>query len=117
MYGFQANQLVLFAAIYATSFASAISRSLATRTYRRRGSDRRGVTDHIAYGSTAGFAAVCILGIVSLGLGPEYFDSHAIAWVGIAAGIGALGEEQHTIMRSVLLGVLETLTKKKADEE
>lgn len=113
MYGFETNQVVLFAAIWLTSCASACARSIATR--RNRG--RRGAGDHLAHGSTAGFASICILGIVSLAVGTDYFDSHGIVWVGIAAGIGALGEEQHTLMRSMLLGLLQTLAKPKDDEE
>lgn len=112
VYGFQINQVVLFAAIWITACASACARSAATRSNRRR----RSLCDHIAYGCTAGFASLCILGIVSLAVGAEYFDSRAIAWVCVSAGIGALGEEQHAIMRSMLLGVLETLTKKKDDD-
>ena len=113
MYGFQINQVVLFGVIWCASFASAYSRSFAVSTHRRR----RSHGDRIAYSSTAGFAAVCILGIVSFLVGAEYFDSHGIVWVCIATGIGALGEEQHTLMRSMLLGLLQTLTKKQDDND
>ena len=113
MYGFQVNQVILFGVIWCASFASAYSRSFAVGNNRRR----RTNGDRIAYSCTAGFAAVCILGIVSMAVGAEYFESHGIVWVCIATGIGALGEEQHTLMRSMLLGLLQTLTKKDDTKE
>lgn len=113
VYGFETNQVVLFAACWLTSCASACARSAVANRDRRR----RGVRDHFAYGCTAGFGCICILGIVSLAVGSEYFDSRAIVWVGVAAGIGALGEEQHTLMRSMLLGLLQTLTKKQDEDK
>ena len=112
MYGFETNQVVLFAACWLTSFASACARSTVARANRKR----RSAGDHLAYGATAGFATICILGVVSLAVGSNYFDSRGIVWVGISAGIGALGEEQHTLMRSMLLGLLQTMTKKQDDK-
>lgn len=113
IFGFQANQIVLFAAVWIISATSAFFRSYFAGTRWRR----RVFCDRLAYGCTAGFAAVCILGVVSLLVGTEYFDSHGFAWVCVAAGIGALGEEQHTIMRSMLMGLLQTLAKNTKDDE
>lgn len=113
MYGFQTNQVILFAAIWITSCASACARSFVASPHGRR----RGLRNCLAYGCTAGFASICILGVVSLALGAEFFDSRAIVWVCLAAGIGALGEEQHALMRSMLLGLLQTLTKKQDDDK
>jgi hypothetical protein len=112
-FGFAANQVVLFAAIWIAGATSALARSHAFGLGRKR----RTLGDKLAYAATAGFACVCILGIVSMGVGADLFERHSVGWVCIAAGIGALGEEQHALMRSMLLGLLETLSKKKDDND
>ena len=101
MYEFQTDQIVFYSVIWVTSFASSFARSYSSRSFRRGG--------RIAFCCTSGFASLCIVGIVLAvaGWAGTNVGNNPWPWVAAAAGLGALGEEQHLVARSILLGFLK----------
>jgi len=110
-HGFQTEKLVLLISVWGVACASALTRSCAVVALsRRRGgrfSNRLGWRDHLAIALSSGFATVCILGLLFMVLSADFVAANREHFLGAAAGIGMLGEEQRGLMRNLLYAFLK----------